>query len=76
MLEIFKIKYCKTIWNTKTLLTSAQNQLFRDRYEIFGLPLKISLIKSEGFNTDIVVTTALLVLNKSKSDVNAMKIKK
>lgn len=31
-------------------------------------------MKSEGDNTDILVTTALLVLNKSKTDANTMKI--
>lgn len=62
------------ICNNKTLLTSAQNQLFRDRFEIFRLTLKISLMKSEGINTNILVTAAFLVLNKSKPDANTMKI--
>lgn len=33
-------------------------------------------MKSEGVNSDILVTAASLVLNKSKPDANAMKILK
>lgn len=31
-------------------------------------------MKSEGINTNILVTAAFLVLNKSKPDANTMKI--
>lgn len=64
------------IWNNKTLLTSAQKQLFKERFEIFGSTLKISLMKSEGVNSDILATAACLVLNKHKPDADAMKILK